>query len=158
VVHLIEDTHVFQGNEGETIWCGGHAPVDGDGRFLNVDTRLASDDRVLYCRAAGARHRPQALSDARFDPGAQILLRSEPDNPHDAQAVGIWDVTGALQLGYIPATLCGEVAASIRSGASLGGQVIREFRLGSSRGERIALHVLIAPAGPVTYVFEDDGE
>ncbi len=72
--------------------------------------------------------------------------------------MGVWDATGKVQVGYVPSTLSAEVAAVIRSGTPLGGQVIREFRLNSSRGKRIGLHLIIAPVGPVSFVIDDGTE
>jgi hypothetical protein len=34
----------------------------------------------------------------------------EPDNPHDPQAVGIWNEQRSLQVGYVPAAVAGELA------------------------------------------------
>ena len=63
-----------------------------------------------------------------------------------------------MMVGYVPATLSAEVAAVLRSGTALGGQVIREFRLGSSHGKRIGLHVIIAPVGPAALVIHGEDE
>jgi hypothetical protein len=61
----------------------------------------------------------------------------------------VWDASGSVQAGYLPATLSRTIARSLRGGAKLEGQVIRELRLGSPTGARIALYVLIAPPGRV---------
>lgn len=155
-VHVVEDTHTFEGDNGETIWCGGYTPISDDGLYLAEAEHRTTDPRTFYCKVAGAQHRPDALGDRRFAHGSQIVLRPEPDNAYDENAVGIWDATGKVQIGFVPATLSAEVAAVLRSGTALGGQVIREFRLGSSHGKRIGLHVILAPVGPVTYVIDDE--
>jgi len=144
-VHVLEDTRLFEGNVGDTIWCGGYAPVDERGVRLSEAEHRTSDPRVFCCQVAGTHHRPSALTDARFDLGSPIALRTEA-SPFDGYTVGIWDGSGTVQVGYVPATLSRTVAGLLRSGTALGGQVLREFRLGSSGGERSALHVLIAPA------------
>jgi hypothetical protein len=146
-VHLIEDTHTFEGDDGETIWCGGRAPVTEDGTFIPESEHRTTNPDVLFCKVAGVNHRHQVLQDAAFAPGSQILLRPEPDNSYDKNAVQITDLTGELFVGYVRGTLSKEVADLIRS-TGLGGQVIREFRVGSEQGERIGIHILIAPAGP----------
>jgi hypothetical protein len=161
-VHLVEDTHTFDGDSGQRIWCGGLSPIDeSDGRFLSEAEHYTSDPRAFFCKVAGARHYPDVLDDRRLKPGSPIVLKAEPDNPYDANAVGIWGVLGGdhvSQLGHVPATLSPEIAAILCSGVQMGGQVIREFRLGSSRGKRVGLHVLSAPAGPVSLVIEDSAE
>jgi hypothetical protein len=145
-VHVVEDTRLFEGNQGDTIWCGGYAPVDQRGVRLSEAEHRTSDPRVFCCQVAGTHHRPTSLTDARFDLGSPILLRTEA-SPFDGYTVGIWDGSGTLQVGYVPPTLSRTVAGLMRSGTALGGQVLREFRLRSPEGERSALHVLIAPAG-----------
>src|SRR5664280_1320416 len=108
-VHVIEDTNTFEGHDGEIIWGGGYAPVDEDGLFLYEADHETSDPRAFYCKIAGAQHRPKALADKRrFAVGSRIVLRPEPDNPYDPNAVGIWDASGEVQVGYVPATLSAE--------------------------------------------------
>jgi hypothetical protein len=155
-IRVVEDTHTFEGDDGDIIWCGGYAPISDEGTFLSVSEHLTSDPRAFYCRVAGAKYRPAALADKRFAHGSQIVLRAEPDNEHDENAVGIWDASRKLHVGYVPATLSAEVAALMRAGTALGGQVIREFRAGSARGKRIAIHVILAPVGPVIFAIEDE--
>jgi hypothetical protein len=144
-VHVVEDTQLFEGNIGDTVWRGGYAPVDERGVRLSEVEHRTSDARVFCCQVAGTHHRPSALTDARFDLGEPVLLRAEAA-PFDGFTVGIWDGSGTVQVGYVPATLSRTVANLLRSGTALGGQVLREFRMGSATGERSALHVLIAPA------------
>lgn len=145
-VQVVEDTRLFEGNVGDTIWCGGDAPCDERGVPLPESEHRTSDPRVYCCQVAGTHHRPNALTDERFDLGSPIVLRAE-GAPFDGYTVGIWDGSGTVQVGYVPPTLSRTVAGMLRSGTALGGQVLREFRVGSAEGERSALHVLVAPAG-----------
>ena len=50
----------------------------------------------------GERHRPKALADQRFAAGRWVSLVPEPDNPHDRNAVAVWDAQQRIQLGYVP--------------------------------------------------------
>jgi hypothetical protein len=68
------------------------------------------DPRIRVVPVAGVSYRPEALPDASFDPGRRLALVPEPDNPHDPQAVGIWNEQRSLQLGYVPAAVAGELA------------------------------------------------
>jgi hypothetical protein len=153
-VHLREDTHSFTGDDGHTVWCGGYAPITEDGQFLSLAEHHASDPHCFYCKVAGVQHYP-ALTRKQFGPDSQIGLVAEPTNPYDKNAVAVWDIADACQVGYVPAELSGEIAQLLRTGVALGGIVIREFRAGSSKGKRTALHILIAPVGRVSLVIHD---
>ena len=154
-VHVREDTHAFTGDDGKTVWCGGYAPVTEDGRnFLSLGEHHASDPHCFYCKVAGVQHYPALARDA-FGPSSQIALIAEPTNPYDKNAVGVWDLAGVCQAGHVPAELRSEIAGLLRAGVALGGMVTREFRWGSAKGKRIALHVLIAPVGRVHLVIHD---
>lgn len=159
-VSVIEDTHTYDGDDGSTWWSGGYAPVhqdpDGGYHFAALGEQV-SDPRVLYCKVAGAHHRPEALQDSRFKPGSPAMLRPEPDNQYDADAVGVWDGSGSIQVGYIPADCCRGVASRISAGEQLVGVVLREIRHGSKSGPRSAIHLLVLPAGTLQLsVIEDD--
>jgi restriction system protein len=154
-VKVVLDTHTFDADDGGTLWCNGYTPVDEDGSFLRVSEHQTSDRRCIYCNVAGTSHRTSALQDARFSPGAQIILRPEPENPHDPNAVGVWDHTGTIQAGYVPAELSPQVAASFRKGDPLGGLVLAEFRRDSETGPRVGLHALLAPLGALNLLVED---
>jgi len=96
-----------------------------------------SDPRLRVVKVAGTSYRADALQDEAFAPGRRLALVAEPDNPHDANAVGVWDEARRLQVGYVPA----EVAPELRGDE----QVVSlwEFRDG---GARIGLRILVAPA------------
>lgn len=82
---------------------------------------------------AGVSFRPEAVADASFDPGARLALVPEPDNPHDPNAVGIWNAERTLQAGYVPREAASELD---------GGEVaVSLWRAGEG------LRVLLAPAG-----------
>ena len=60
------------------------------------------DPRIRVVPAAGVSFRPDAAADASFDPGSPVALVPEPENPHDPNAVGIWNEERTLQAGYVP--------------------------------------------------------
>jgi HIRAN domain len=155
-VRVVEDTHTFYGDDASTWWSSGYAPIADDGHFLTLAEHATSDPRVLYCAIAGAKHRPAALQDARFQPLSEVLLRPEPDNPHDPNAVGVWDKSGTLQIGYVPADLSAKVAAQFRANQPLSGLILREIRQDSKRGPRVSLHMLVAPLGAVSLAVVSD--
>jgi hypothetical protein len=154
-VKVVEDTHLFDSDDGSTVWCGGYTPVDDDGAFMRISEHQASDPRCIYSNVAGVSHRAEVLQRECFSPGEQIILRPEPTNAYDANAVAVWDNSGTVQVGYVPAALSARVAENFRNGNPLGGIVICEFRRGSKRGKRVGLHVLLAPLGELLLSVSD---
>jgi HIRAN domain len=98
-----------------------------------------SDERVLVVPLAGASYRLEALQDGAFAPGSELALVPEPENPHDPNAVAVWDAGRRLQGGYVPA----EVAPRVSEGA----QAIALWEFQDESGRRVGLRVLIVPAG-----------
>lgn len=145
---VIEDTHAYEGDDGESYWSIGLAPVhedtDGEYHFLRPGDSL-SDSRAIYCKVAGVKHYPKALKDSRFKPPCPAILIPEPNNAHDANAVGVWDSSGSVQAGHIPRELSAEIAARMRAGEQLMAMMLREIRRGSRSGPRAALHLLVVP-------------
>jgi hypothetical protein len=97
------------------------------------------DPRLRVIAVAGVSYRLEALQDEGFAPGARLALVPEPDNEHDARAVGIWDGERRVQAGYVPAEVARELDAEEWQAVSL-----REFREGE---QRVGLRVLLAPRG-----------
>ena len=95
------------------------------------------DPRLRVVKLAGASYRAEALQDEAFAPGRRLALVREPDNPHDPDAVAVWDAERRLQGGYVPA----EVAPGLRGDEQA--LSLWEFREGE---RRIGLRVLIVPA------------
>jgi hypothetical protein len=147
-----EDTHPFEGEDGRTYWCIGPAPVyedtNGEVHYLQLGEDLP-DPRAIFCKVAGISFYAEALGDRRLAPGSRLELKPEPDNVHDANAVGVWDELGRVQAGHVPAELSAEVARRIRSGEQLTGEVLREVRRDSQSGPLVGLHILILPPVPL---------
>jgi len=154
-VKVVEDTHLFESEDGTTLWCGGYTPVDEDGSFMSISQHHTSDGRCIYCNVAGVSHRSKALQHERFKPSEQIILRPEPTNVYDPNAVAVWDASNTVQAGYVPATLSPQVAEQLRNGKPLGGIVLSEFRRGSESGPRVGLHILLAPPGELLLSVSD---
>jgi len=60
------------------------------------------DPRILVVPVAGVSFRAESLEDPSFDPGRALSLVPEPENPHDSNAVAVWNEERTLQLGYVP--------------------------------------------------------
>jgi hypothetical protein len=112
--------------------------------------RLVSDVPVggLYrVKVAGVSHRREALQSPTFAPGSELTLVPEPENPHDPDAVGVWDAARTVQAGYVPRDTARLIRRRLQHGRI--GRVISlwEWRRAAS-GERVGLEILIAPEIP----------
>ena len=60
---------------------------------------------AVSVEVVGVKPRLKELRRSDFDPGREVSLRLEPDNPVDAKAVAVWNKQGKVQVGYLPADL-----------------------------------------------------
>jgi len=67
------------------------------------------DERIRVVPVAGVTFRPGNVDDASFDPGQRLALVPEPENPHDPNAVAVWNEERTLQAGYVPAAVAPEL-------------------------------------------------
>jgi hypothetical protein len=67
------------------------------------------DPRIRVVPVAGVSFRAEALDDPSFEPGKRVALVREPDNPHDPNAVAVWNEERTLQLGYVPREVAPEL-------------------------------------------------
>ena len=92
---------------------------------------------------------------SRCQPAArhgELKLVPEPDNPHDPDAVGVWDAAGEHQAGYLPRDRARLIGRRLRRGNVSKAISLWEWKQAGS-GERVALEILIAPDVPIE--FED---
>lgn len=68
------------------------------------------DERIRVIPVAGVSFRPEAVTDASFEPGRRLALVPEPANEHDPNAVGIWNEECTIQAGYVPREVAPELA------------------------------------------------
>jgi restriction system protein len=152
-VVVVENTGTFETDDGATVWCGGYVPVAEDGNRLSVAEHRTTDPRCFFCAVAGSSFRRDALQSDGLRPGANVALRPEPNNEHDPNAIGVWDLSTNRQLGYIPRELSPVLEAQVPPDGSLaetlGAVVISEYRKGSEQGLRVGLHILVGPVGNV---------
>jgi hypothetical protein len=126
--------------------------LDGRGFFLRMaesgeplrwqDARLGEAGAHVI-RVAGTSYRSDELRDPGFEPGRSLALVREPDNPHDANAISVWNEERTAQAGYVPAA----VAAVLAGSEDLCALSLWEWRNGT--GERIGLRALVYPEGAV---------
>ncbi len=74
-----------------------------------------------FALAGGFYHGLQAVRDD-IKVGERLVLRAEPQNPHDANAVAV--IRQGLMLGYIPREANAPIAKLLASGAAVRSEVV----------------------------------
>jgi hypothetical protein len=111
---------------------------------------------AVVFNVAGTSHRQDALQGRAFALGEPVKLIPEPDNPHDRNAIAVWDTNRRKHIGYVPADLAPTVGRLYRGKEPFGATVFFEFLQGK---RRMALSVLLAPAAFLqTLTIEDEEE
>lgn len=62
---------------------------------------FAREIMLIECHVAGTSHRDIKSVEPSLAAGAFLVLKREPDNPHDALAIMMFDQAGH-HLGYVP--------------------------------------------------------
>ena len=125
-------------DDGGIVWLAGYSLVDPDsGDFLARDDPRVRERGLLVANVAGARFHEEALQSAGAAPGRSLVLRRDPDNPHDPDAVAV-DTEDGAHLGFVPR----ELAPRVGDGWSA--VALRESRP-SPRDPRTGLTMLLAP-------------
>jgi hypothetical protein len=89
--------------------------------FVLVDSRDELLDRHVFVTwVAGESHYPDALGHADFAPGSPLVLRHEPDNPFDPNAIGIHSADETLKVGHVPAVIVRNLTPFDRNGIVVG--------------------------------------
>lgn len=130
----------------------GPGPLEWHGLWFRDenDVALSYDDRrvkragIEIFKVAGVSHREQNLQNADFSPGRQLTLIPEPNNPYDKNAVGVWNATRRLQIGYVPKESAAKIARRLRFGEDLQSLSLAEWL---KDGRRVGLRVAVAPGG-----------
>ncbi len=110
-----------------------------DGQGVRWET-LTLRDGLEAVEVAGVSYRQDALQEKAFRPGAALQLIPEPKNPQDPNAVGIWDKSRRVQVGYVPKERATTIAKLLHPGHQLRCVSMWETL---DRRKRIALRVLI---------------
>jgi HIRAN domain len=154
--HVEKESESFTADDGSILWASGYMPVDATtGKFMKLRDQHFENPHCLLSRVAGVTYRPDALQDDRFSPGRRVILRPEPTNRYDQNAVGVWDASGSIRLGFVPREYSERIATDIASRIALEGLTLREFRRTPS-GPRLGIHILIFPAGRHQIVIDVD--
>jgi HIRAN domain len=132
--------------DGGIVWVAGYQVVDPDsGSYLGRDApELAARGLHVAGVAGAARHHGDALQSDDVAPGRRLVLRRDPENPHDANAIAVDSAAGA-QVGWVPRELAAELAPDLDAGRPWAAISLREQRA-SPRDPRSGLTMLLAAA------------
>src|SRR5688572_28522636 len=89
-----------------------------DGQRLQWQTlpRLAGLESVSV---VGEQYYALGLRDRSFAPGQRLMLMRQPQNPHDSNAVAVFNSGGSLQVGYLPREDAKRIARTLDKGVQL---------------------------------------
>jgi hypothetical protein len=146
-VDVVFEERYWYPDDGSILWIAGYQPVDADsGRFLTGDDPSLSDRGLRVASVAGAgAHHADVLDDDAFAPGRRLVLRREPDNPHDPNAISVRDAAGDRQAGWVPRELAAVLAPAFDAGEPYSAIALRERRA-DPRSPRAGLTMLLAAA------------
>ena len=85
------------------------------------------------------------LSSPSLTVGQRVLLRPEPTNPYDHNAISVWLEDGSLQVGYLPRNVAAETNAEAQQrGTGFAAFVVKEVRDKNTEA-RQGLSILLGP-------------
>ncbi|MDQ3741273.1 MAG: HIRAN domain-containing protein, partial [Actinomycetota bacterium] len=145
-------------DDGGIVWVAGFMPIDPDTRrFLGRDA--LREQGLIVCGAAGAaQFHDDVFQGDGAEPGEAVLLRRDPTNEHDPNAIAVevaeraapaeGDGAEERQLGFIPRELAAELAPRLDANETWSAVVLREQRA-SPRDPRTGVTLLLAPSGGI---------
>lgn len=104
-------------------------------------------------QAKGVSNYGPALQRGAYDPGQALTLVAEPENPHDANAISIWDRHGQHMVGYVSRGNAERLAPRLRAGVDIRGYVLR---IDKWKGGRAHLHALIVDMEEASIALPED--
>ncbi len=126
-------------DDGGVVWVAGFMPVDRTtGRFLSRDA--LREQGLVVSGVAGAQFNDDVLQSDAAEPGAPLVLRRDPANEHDPNAIAVeaggGDASvglggagkGGPQLGWVPREVAAEIAPRLDAGEEWSAIVLREQR------------------------------
>ncbi|HTE59334.1 MAG TPA: HIRAN domain-containing protein, partial [Solirubrobacteraceae bacterium] len=148
-VAVIAEERYWYPEDGGVIWLAGYTVVDPDsGAYLARDApELATRGLRVAGVAGAARHHGEALASDAAAPGRPLVLRRDPANEHDANAIAV-DTADGAQLGWVPRELAADLAPGLDAGTPWSAVALREQRA-SPRDPRTGVTMLLAAAPSV---------
>jgi HIRAN domain len=149
VVDVVFEERYWYPDDGGVVWLSGYHVVDSEtGAYLARDSTDLLERGLRVAGVAGAAaHHADALASADAAPGRRLVLRRDPENEHDPNAIAVQGEGGG-QLGWVPRELAAELAPRIDAGEPWSAVVLREQRP-SPRDARHGVTMLLAAAESV---------
>ena len=121
----------------------GHRRIGRGYRVAFTVGHEAMDRPVLVLPVNGSqRFHRTALQEPAFAPGKLLVLRPEPGNPYDPDAVAVWDAGERHHVGYVPAEQSKSIAEGMRAGSSYEARVVWEWL--TLDGERTHIRMIVS--------------
>jgi len=135
---------------GGVVWLVGYQLVDPEsGSYLARDAPVLGERGLRVTGVAGAaQHHAEALQSDAVAPGKDLVLRRDPDNPHDPNAIAVDPARGGEQVGWVPREVAAELAPELDARKPWSALVLREQRA-SPRDPRTGLTMLLAAASSI---------
>ena len=135
---LVEATFDPDGDKTDLEWSGFHIHDDA-GTAVSYDRAAEFNLRIF--RVAGVSHRVDALQSAEFNPGEVLKLIAEPNNQYDRNAIGVWNRSGRLMVGYVPKDYNQWIGAALQ----IPGHAAMSLAEHRKDGRRVSLTVMFGP-------------
>lgn len=122
---------------------------DSTGLLVGPTDRRLLPAGLLVSNLRGGRYNEADCRAGDFSPGATVRLVPEPDNPHDDQAVAVFDRTGRYRAGYVNKMKARAYLKRLAAGEELVAISLRGSRPGGDAG---VVSILVAAPAVLAHV------
>jgi hypothetical protein len=139
--------------DGEVLNGAGFVLRDQDDLAVSYDDSRLGQQGLLITKVAGISYRAEAAQDPAFAAGKALAVVRDAGNPHDPNAVAIWDGGRRKHVGFVPRELARAVALRLDAGEELSAVSLWEWQ---KRGERVGVKILVGPVARVRHLLESN--
>jgi HIRAN domain len=143
-IHLEEHSYDKESESGDPLHGYGYALRDEHDRAFSWDDEVLASQGVDVVKVAGTSHRLKAIQSDDFAPGSRLTLKPDPTNEYDRNAVGVYDGSGRVQAGFVPAEQSEDFSRRVRR-ERLDAFVLWAWR--DKSGKRCGLRMIVGPSG-----------
>ncbi|WP_445942219.1 HIRAN domain-containing protein [Pseudonocardia sp. T1-2H] len=118
---------------------------DKTGLLIAPKNRYLSSIGIYSSQLRGEKYNESGSSSGDFSPGAPVRLVREPGNPHDRNAIAVYDITGAHRAAYVDRLRARLIAPILDAGGALDAIAIR----GTAAGRACRQIGIVAATPPV---------
>ena len=137
---LVKGNFDPDGDKTDLRWSGFHIHDENNHALSYAEAENLGLGIKIFC-VADTSYRADELQREEFAPGEVLKLVPENDNKFDRSAVGVWDRTGRVMVGYVPKE-CNKwvrIAMTVPQHAAIS---LAEHR---KDGKRVSLTVMFGP-------------